>query len=80
MEKQVQRMEQIVMNCCYCGHKMDKPYAIWHWQSGKPAKSYCFLCWEQQIKTKSYYVKPTNRFYNWFMKLLSLICCPDKWK
>jgi hypothetical protein len=28
---------------------MDKPYAIWHWQGGKPPKSFCYYCWTQNI-------------------------------
>lgn len=39
--------------CASCGHKMHKPYAIWRWQSGKPDRSYCFLCWAQRIKPLS---------------------------
>lgn len=55
---------------CYgCGLPMDKPYAIWHWQSGKPARSYCWLCWEQKIglpkqadKDKTMFTPYINRF------------------
>ena len=29
---------------------MAKPYAVWHWQGSKPAKSFCWLCWEQFMR------------------------------
>src|SRR6186713_2535709 len=30
--------------CFYCGN-WDNPYAIWHWQSGKTARAFCYSCW-----------------------------------
>lgn len=40
----------ITCSCYQCGLDMEKPYAAWEWQTGKPSKNYCWLCWNQLPK------------------------------
>lgn len=35
------------MNCYTCGIRVERPYAIWRWQSGKPDRIFCWLCYSQ---------------------------------
>jgi hypothetical protein len=59
------------MTCYDCGLATEKPYAIWRWQSGKPAKNYCWLCWSKL--NEQCFKGAVNRRHSPWLPLLGIL-------